>query len=93
VVVVRGRSIDALFGNLPAVSFSSIFPLTLSLRAVIASVNQIHSKEAIMGVLRDRMIEEMKLRNFPPATQASYVYAVSRLPWADLSNQRRFSNL
>ena len=32
-----------------------------------------------MGVLRDRMIEEMKLRNFSPATQASYVYAVSRL--------------
>jgi integrase/recombinase XerD len=32
-----------------------------------------------MGKLRDRMIEEMKLRNFSPATQASYVYAVSRL--------------
>ena len=32
-----------------------------------------------MGVLRDRMIEEMKLRNFSPATQESYVYAVSRL--------------
>ena len=32
-----------------------------------------------MGILRDRMIEEMKLRNFSPATQASYVYAVSRL--------------
>ena len=32
-----------------------------------------------MGVLRDRMIEEMKLRNFSPATQQSYVYAVSRL--------------
>jgi hypothetical protein len=25
------------------------------------------------------MIEEMKLRNFSPATQVSYVYAVSRL--------------
>jgi hypothetical protein len=25
------------------------------------------------------MIEEMKLRNFSPATQQSYVYAVSRL--------------
>jgi hypothetical protein len=25
------------------------------------------------------MIEEMKLRNFSPATQASYIYAVSRL--------------
>jgi hypothetical protein len=36
-------------------------------------------KEAIMGVLRDRMIEEMKLRNFSTATQESYVYAVSRL--------------
>ena len=32
-----------------------------------------------MGKLRDRMIEEMKLRNFSPATQESYVYAVSRL--------------
>ena len=32
-----------------------------------------------MGVLRDRMIEEMKLWNFSPATQQSYVYAVSRL--------------
>ena len=30
-------------------------------------------------MLRDRMIEEMKLRNFSPATQESYVYAVSRL--------------
>ncbi len=27
-------------------------------------------KEAFMGILRDRMIEEMKLRNFSPATQA-----------------------
>jgi hypothetical protein len=32
-----------------------------------------------MGILRDRMIEEMKLRNFSAATQQSYVYAVSRL--------------
>src|SRR5262249_7442887 len=32
-----------------------------------------------MGILRDRMIEEMKLRNFSSATQQSYVYAVSRL--------------
>jgi hypothetical protein len=36
-------------------------------------------KEAFMGVLRDRMIEEMKLRNFSPATQESYAYAVRRL--------------
>jgi len=36
-------------------------------------------KEAFMRVLRDRMIEEMKLRNFSAATQQSYVYAVSRL--------------
>ena len=27
-----------------------------------------------MGILRDRMIEEMKLRNFSAATQESYVY-------------------
>ena len=27
-----------------------------------------------MGALRDRMIEEMKLRNFSTATQESYVY-------------------
>src|SRR5204862_7126676 len=32
-----------------------------------------------MGILRDRMIEEMKLRNFSAATQESYVYAVRRL--------------
>src|SRR6266436_1743699 len=32
-----------------------------------------------MGILRDRMIEEMKLRNLSPATQESYDYAVSRL--------------
>jgi integrase/recombinase XerD len=36
-------------------------------------------KEAVMGVLRDRMIEEMKLRNFSAATQKTYVYAVTRL--------------
>ena len=32
-----------------------------------------------MGMLRDRMIEEMKLRNFSAATQKSYLYAVTRL--------------
>jgi integrase/recombinase XerD len=32
-----------------------------------------------MGILRDRMIEEMKLRNFSAATQKSYLYAVTRL--------------
>jgi len=32
-----------------------------------------------MGALRDRMIEEMKLRNFSAATQKTYVYAVTRL--------------
>ena len=32
-----------------------------------------------MGILRDRMIEEMKLRNFSLATQESYLYAVTRL--------------
>jgi integrase/recombinase XerD len=32
-----------------------------------------------MGILRDRMIEEVKLRNFSPATQKSYLYAVTRL--------------
>ena len=32
-----------------------------------------------MGALRDRMIEEMKLRNFSAATQKSYLYAVTRL--------------
>src|SRR5439155_13497481 len=68
------------FGGLPAFTFSSIFSLTPSLSAVIASVNQIHSRRLLfMGILRDRMIEEMNLRNFSPATQESYVYAVSRL--------------
>jgi hypothetical protein len=28
-----------------------------------------------MGKLRDRMIEEMNIRNFSPATQKSYVHA------------------
>lgn len=32
-----------------------------------------------MGALRDRMIEEIKLRNFSTATQKTYVYAVTRL--------------
>ena len=32
-----------------------------------------------MGALRDRMIEEMKLRNFSAATQKTYLYAVTRL--------------
>ncbi len=32
-----------------------------------------------MGMLRDRMLEEMKLRNFSAATQKSYLYAVTRL--------------
>jgi Phage integrase, N-terminal SAM-like domain len=32
-----------------------------------------------MGILRDRMVEEMKLRNFSAATQESYLYAVTRL--------------
>jgi integrase/recombinase XerD len=32
-----------------------------------------------MGILRDRMIEAMKQRNFSPATQKSYPYAVIRL--------------
>jgi hypothetical protein len=32
------------FGNLPGVIFSSIFPLTVSLTVVIASLNQFHSR-------------------------------------------------
>src|SRR5262250_3818895 len=32
-----------------------------------------------MGALRERMIEEMKLRNFSAATQKTYLYAVTRL--------------
>jgi integrase/recombinase XerD len=32
-----------------------------------------------MGILRDRMIEEMKLRNFSAATQKAYLYTVTRL--------------
>jgi integrase/recombinase XerD len=32
-----------------------------------------------MGILRDRMIEEMKLRSFSAATQESCDYGVSRL--------------
>jgi hypothetical protein len=31
-----------------------------------------------MGILRDRMTEEMRLRNLFPATQEAYVSAVSR---------------
>ncbi len=32
-----------------------------------------------MGVLRDRMTEEMQLRNFTVATQKSYLYTVTKL--------------
>jgi len=32
-----------------------------------------------MGILRDRMIEEMKLGNFSPATQESNLYRVTGL--------------
>lgn len=32
-----------------------------------------------MGMLRQRMIEEMTLRNFAPTTQQSYLYSVTRL--------------
>jgi len=32
-----------------------------------------------MGALRDRMIEEMKLRNFSAATQKTYLYVMTRL--------------
>jgi len=32
-----------------------------------------------MGVLRTRMLEEMKLRNFAPTTQKAYLYAVTKL--------------
>ena len=32
-----------------------------------------------MGILRDRMMEEMKLRYFSLATQESYLYAVARI--------------
>ena len=32
-----------------------------------------------MGVLRDRMIEEMQLRNFAASTQRSYLYTVTKL--------------
>jgi hypothetical protein len=42
-----------------------------------------------MEILRDRMIEEMKLRNFSPATQESYVYAVS--DWPDITRNHRIS--
>jgi hypothetical protein len=43
-----------------------------------------------MGVLRDRMIEEMKLRNFSTATQESYVYAVA--DWPDITTNHRISS-
>jgi len=32
-----------------------------------------------MGVLRTRMLEEMRLRNFAPTTQKAYLYAVTKL--------------
>src|SRR5262245_44888290 len=52
--------------------------LTLSSTAVIASVIKFTQGD-INGIFRGRMIQEMKLRNFSPATQQSYVYAGSRL--------------
>jgi len=32
-----------------------------------------------MGILRDRMIEEMQLRNFAASTQKSYLYTITKL--------------
>ena len=36
---------------------------------------------AEMSPLRRRMIEDMTVRNLSPATQRSYLYAVSKLSW------------
>ena len=44
-----------------------------------------------MGALRDRMIEEMKLRNFSAATQKTYLYAVSS--WRNIMAKRRISSV
>jgi hypothetical protein len=41
---VRGRSHRCTFGNLPGVIFPLIFPLTVFLTVVIASLNQFHSR-------------------------------------------------
>jgi hypothetical protein len=46
-VGLGGRFHRCAFGSFLAVSFSSIFSLTLSLSAVIASVNQIHSRRLL----------------------------------------------
>ena len=44
-----------------------------------------------MGILRNKMIEEMNLRNFAPATQKSYLYAVARLAKHSPPTAKRFS--
>ena len=61
---VKVAPIDALSVIFLAVIFSSIFPLTGSLTRSDSFLESISLKEASMGILRDRMIEEMKLRNF-----------------------------
>ena len=43
-----------------------------------------------MGILRDRMIEEMKLRNFSPATQESY--ATRLADWPSITTNHRISS-
>jgi len=74
----RGRSIDAL-----SIIFGRYFLIDLSFdcfpHGSDSFLESISLKEASMGILRDRMVEEMKLRNFSPATQESYLYAVTRL--------------
>jgi len=39
-----------------------------------------------MGILRDRMIEEMQLRNFAASTQKSYLYTITKLDLLNLSH-------
>ena len=71
-VVVRGRFHRFALGSFPLLLLIDLF--FDSFPECSDSLRESNSlKEAFMGILRDRMIEEMKLRNFSPATQESYV--------------------
>jgi hypothetical protein len=62
---LRGGGNGAVIGRFavihPAAILSTLFSLTWSLNAVMASVNQIHSRRQSWESYSDRMIEEMNI--------------------------------